>query len=563
MIHAVADHLWQSTLFTGLVGLLTLMLRRNRAAVRHKLWLTASIKFLVPFSLLITIGKQVQWRQAPAYEQPHGPSLIEQVSRRVPFSFPAPAPSQLPTDGDSRRVPVVLFGLWLCGFGANCLAWWRRSLRLRTAMNNATPLDLNAPVRVLSSSTPIEPGVFGICKPVVVVPEGIVSRLTPSQFQAILAHEFCHVRRRDNLAAAIHMLVEALFWFHPLVWWIEARLIEERERACDEEVLRKTGDPRDYAEGILSVCKFYLESPVICVSGVTGSNLKRRVEAIMLNRDPYKLSPGRKLVLTLAGMLAVAGPLAVGVLNAPPVRAQSTLASTSEFEVASVKQLDRSLPPGQPDVSFVGTSGKRINIAGTRVTIRGTLRVLIAAAYDLKDYQISGTPEWAGSLLFDVDARTPGDAALTQEQVRPMLQSLLADRFQLKLHRESKEFPVYYLMPSKKGMGLKAAGSDETFHWNVTPDGEGMARSKATRESIGDFVQLVGASADRPVINKTGLTGYIDYDIRYSTAGVRNWDDMNRSILDAVKDQLGLKLEPARDLIDTVVVDGVQKLSAN
>jgi uncharacterized protein (TIGR03435 family) len=131
------------------------------------------------------------------------------------------------------------------------------------------------------------------------------------------------------------------------------------------------------------------------------------------------------------------------------------------------------------------------------------------------------------------------------------------------MHHESKEFPVYYLTPSKKGMALRAASSDETFHWDVTPAGEGMARSKATRESIGDFVQLVGASADRPVINKTGLTGYIDYDIRYSTVGVRNWDDMNRSILDAVKDQLGLKLEPARDLIDTVVVDGVQKLSAN
>jgi len=283
----------------------------------------------------------------------------------------------------------------------------------------------------------------------------------------------------------------------------------------------------------------------------------------MVNRDPYKLSLGRKLVLTFAGMLAVAGPLAVGVLNAPPIRAQSVPTSTSEFEVASVKQLDRSIPLGQPDVSFVGTSGKRINIAGTRVTVRGTLRVLIAAAYDLKDYQISGAPEWAGSLQFDVEARTPGDAELTREQVRPMLQSLLADRFQLKLHRDSKEFPVYYLTPGKRGIGLTPAGKDEKFSWAVTPEGEGVGRSKATGESIGDFVQLVGASADRPVIDKTGITGNINYDIRYSTVGVRNWDDMNRAILDAVKDQLGLKLEPARDLIDTVVVDGVQKLSAN
>jgi len=214
MIHVVADHLWQSTLFAGFVGLLALMLRGNRAAVRHKLWLTASIKFLVPFSLLISIGNRVQWREAPAED--HGTSLIEQVSRRAPFAFPASVPSQAPTDRNSRRVPTLLFGLWICGFGANCFAWWRRSSRLRAAVKNAAPLDLNAPVPVMSSPAPIEPGVFGICKPVVVVPEGIVSRLTPTQLQAILVHEFCHVRRRDNLAAAIHMLVEALFWFHPL-----------------------------------------------------------------------------------------------------------------------------------------------------------------------------------------------------------------------------------------------------------------------------------------------------------------------------------------------------------
>lgn len=71
------------------------------------------------------------------------------------------------------------------------------------------------------------------------------------------------------------MIVEATFWFHPLVWWIGARLVEERERACDEEVLSVGGEPHDYAEGILNVCKLYVESPLVCVSGITGSNLKK------------------------------------------------------------------------------------------------------------------------------------------------------------------------------------------------------------------------------------------------------------------------------------------------
>ena len=78
---------------------------------------------------------------------------------------------------------------------------------------------------------------FGVWKPVLLLPDGIQERMTPAQLQAVLAHELCHVSRQDNLTAAIHMVVEAIFWFHPFVWWIRARSVEERERACDEEVL--------------------------------------------------------------------------------------------------------------------------------------------------------------------------------------------------------------------------------------------------------------------------------------------------------------------------------------
>ena len=72
--------------------------------------------------------------------------------------------------------------------------------------------------------------------PVLLWPEGLSEKLDDAHLEAVIAHELCHVRRRDNLTAAVHMLVEAVFWFHPLVWWLGARLIDERERACDEEV---------------------------------------------------------------------------------------------------------------------------------------------------------------------------------------------------------------------------------------------------------------------------------------------------------------------------------------
>jgi uncharacterized protein (TIGR03435 family) len=234
-----------------------------------------------------------------------------------------------------------------------------------------------------------------------------------------------------------------------------------------------------------------------------------------------------------------------------------------QFEVASVKQLDRSLAPGQLDLSFVGASGKLAKIAGNRVTLTATLHTLIATAYGVKEYQINGTPPWADTLLYAITATTPGDGVATQDEIRPMLQSLLADRFQLKFHRDTKDLAVYHLIQRKKSNLLKPADADETFSWKLSPQPDGTLRSKATRESIGDFVQLVGVSADRPVIDKTGLTGDIDYDILISPPEGRGPDDLNRAIIYAVIDQLGLKLEPAKDPIELLVVDKVDKPSAN
>jgi uncharacterized protein (TIGR03435 family) len=237
--------------------------------------------------------------------------------------------------------------------------------------------------------------------------------------------------------------------------------------------------------------------------------------------------------------------------------------TTAEFEVASIKQLDRSFAPGQPDLSFVGTSGKLAKIAGNRVTLTTNLHTIIATAYGVKGYQIDRLPPWADTLLYSITATTPGDAVATQDQVRPMLQSLLADRFQLKFHRDTKELAVYHLIQRKQSNLLKPATPDETFSWKLSQQPDGTLRSKATRESIGDFVQLVGVSTDRPVIDKTGLTGDIDYDILISPPEGRGPDDVNRAIIYAVIDQLGLKLDPAKDSIEILVVDKADKPSAN
>ncbi len=124
----------------------------------------------------------------------------------------------------------------------------------------------------------------------------------------MLEHELAHWRRRDNLTAAVHMLVEAVFWFHPLVWWIGARLVEERERACDEAVVRAGHDGRTYAEGILNVCERYVASTLKCAAGISGADLKQRVVEIARNRVMSELPMQKKIFL---------GTFALGTLLVP------------------------------------------------------------------------------------------------------------------------------------------------------------------------------------------------------------------------------------------------------
>jgi beta-lactamase regulating signal transducer with metallopeptidase domain len=320
MIAALTNHLWQSTLFAIVAGLLGMALRKNRAQVRYWLWLSASLRFLVPFALLMSLGTHVQLA-ANAKNLAAAPAVAVVMERITePFSGAAPAASSTPIARDWIRIAFLC--VWVFGFLGVGRIRFRGWLRIRTAVRASMPVNLRAAVEVRSSPGLIEPGVVGVFRPFLLLPEGIVERLSPPQLEAVLAHELCHVRRRDNLWASIHMIVEAIFWFHPLVWWIGAKLVEERERACDEAVLNLGGEPRVYAEALLNVCKMYVESPLVCVSGVTGSDIKRRIEVIMTNRIVLKLNIAKKLALAAAAVSALAVPIGVGVLHAPRLQAQ-------------------------------------------------------------------------------------------------------------------------------------------------------------------------------------------------------------------------------------------------
>jgi beta-lactamase regulating signal transducer with metallopeptidase domain len=332
----VTSHLWQSTLFALAAALLTVWLQRSRAQLRYSIWFIASVKFLIPFSILIGIGSHLGISPRISRPAPGLSYIVQRVNQ--PFTL---AVSPSPADSGLRSIlPALLIAVWLCGAVVILLRWWMRWRRIAEAVRTAVPLRhvrevavlsrlqsrlrIRSHIQLVSSSALLEPGVFGIRRPIVTMPAGIADRLADAELESVIAHELCHVRRQDNLASVIHMIVESVFWFHPLVWWLGARLLEERERACDEEVLRSGAEPQIYAGSILKVCQFYLESPLACVSGVTGSNLKNRMERIMNNRMGNKLSLTRRILLASLGAAAALGPIAIGVMTPQSRAAQSS-----------------------------------------------------------------------------------------------------------------------------------------------------------------------------------------------------------------------------------------------
>src|ERR1700689_1464151 len=313
---AMGNHMWQSTLSAVGAGLLTLVLRRNHARARYGLWLAASVKFLIPFSLLVGMGSRLAWSRASAATNAGLYFAMEQVSQpftRTTLRGISPAARSTVSLSLADLVPAFFIAAWFCGFVVVLSSWYTRWRRIFAATREAAPLrhgrevealrrleqvgGLPQPIDMLLSRASLEPGIFGIARPVLVWPEGISELLDDAHLEAILAHELWHVRRRDNLAAAIHMLVEAILWFHPAVWWLGARLVEERERACDEEVLELGSDRQVYAESILKICEFCVGSPPACISGVTGADLKKRIVRIMTDGSRRNLSFAKKLML--------------------------------------------------------------------------------------------------------------------------------------------------------------------------------------------------------------------------------------------------------------------------
>jgi uncharacterized protein (TIGR03435 family) len=402
-----------------------------------------------------------------------------------------------------------------------------RTIRCAAALEHGREIELlrgleqkgglRRPVRAVLAESAMEPGIFGLFRPVLVWPAGISERLDDAHLEAILAHEVCHVRRRDNLLAALNMLVEAVFWFHPLVWWMGARLVAEREHACDEEVLALCARPQVYAESILKVCEFCVESPLECVAGITGADLKRRVVEIMRARALLRLTWPKRALLGAAVLCAIAVPVMMGQAEAAKAEQRLMLAAIQaapkplqtaahamieEEQAPSSGEVEKAALPALPaqrdaigdldqlcDPALAREPGVRFDVVSIRPVAdrpgrlidppdgdgltgeAGTAYDMIRWAFNLGNGwwpldQVRGAPKGFETDNYDFQAKVaPSDVAawrkLSESQRQLVFRSVLFERFKLACHVEYEQRSVYNLVIAKGGPKIRESQPED------------------------------------------------------------------------------------------------------
>jgi len=328
-----------------------------------------------------------------------------------------------------------------------------------------------------------------------------------------------------------------------------------------------------------------VESPLACVSGVTGSDLKKRMVHIMTEQIARKLDFGRKLLLSTAVLLALVIPIGFGVANATPRRTQAqgeTAGATAPKFDVSVKASEVSTP------TYAGSGVHMVRMMygpkGFKAE-NASLLSIIQEAYGIQANQIVGPPE-IKSAAYDIEVKTANaqeaDPRLLQPEIRDQLQALLADRFKLVLHHESKELPSYVLVVEENGSKLQPTKFADYPDTAAGPDGKGVHRMMmqlgggqvrgiaAQKSSMAELARQLSLQLGKNVVDKTGMTGQYDFNLQWSTATATSDGASSDavaaagpSLFDAIREQLGLKLVPQQGPGDVLVIDHMEWPEAN
>jgi uncharacterized protein (TIGR03435 family) len=520
---------------------------------------------------------------------------VASAAPAVIITLPASVSATI-SDASAGRFFSWVVVIWLAGamaFWVRLIGGWAVAARMRSTLVRPAPpewrrilgdlgarIGLSRPVRLLVSALVQVPTVVGWLRPVVLVPVGALAGLPAEQMEALLIHELAHIRRRDYLVNVLQSVAEALLFYHPAVWWVSGHIRAEREMCCDDVAARTTGDVLVYARALAeleSYCPAHLNAAI----AANGGSLADRIARLLgQSRPPSQTHSGLGAIVTAILLIVTAFGLF----------AQSDAAP--RFEVASVKK-NASSP------RFMAVRPR----AGGLATENAPLRLLMQNAYGVQAFQISEGPAWIQSEGYDIEAKADGKAS--RAQILLMLRSLLEDRFQLKLHRETKELPVYALTVAKSGLKLQPRKEGGCIP--VDPSGTlpppsntpgqrapgfpcGMpgvmmepsgVRIEGGKVAMPDFIRVLSMVLGRPVLDRTGFTETFDVRLDFTpdeaaaglprSAGAGDPDSPPSAadpgspptIFAAIQEQLGLKLESVKGPVEVLVIDHVERPSQN
>jgi uncharacterized protein (TIGR03435 family) len=510
-------------------------------------------------------------------------------------SFPTPRPSPISLAigvSDAVSTPflpwvVAFWSIGVTAFWLRMIGGWFYAGRLRSRLVRPAPpewqqtletlktrIRVSRPVRLLVSSLAQTPAVVGWLRPVVLVPVGALAGLPAEQVEALLLHELAHIRRHDYLVNMMQSVIEALLFYHPAVWWVSGHIRAERELCCDDAVIAVNRDALTYARA-LSELATASPARLRTVMAATGGSLVHRIGRLLGRPHP---SPRTHYAPGLTAATILAGTTALVVFGQP--------AALPKFEVASVKP--------SSEQRF-----KMVRPLPGRLTADAPVQLLMQNAYAMQPFQIAGGPDWVYSEHYQIEAKADGKSS--RDEILLMLRGLLEDRFQLKTHRETRQLPVYALAVAKNGPKLTppqegscvTPAPDAVPDWaggRIAPPGRGQppsprcgsvgvmvvpdgARMQGGKVAMAEFVRMLSMVLGRTVIDRTGFTDLFDLRLSFLpdeiSAGLpppppdAPNESKTPSILSALSEQLGLRLESTKGPVDVIVIDHIERPAAN
>jgi uncharacterized protein (TIGR03435 family) len=534
-------------------------------------------------------------------------------SPRILDSLTAPAPPRPPNAKlfDWMRFAAVLYALPASALLLRLFVGLVISLHM---FRRSRPTGIMAErFEVRESELVASPVTIGVLRSAVLLPLDW-RNWNSAKLEAVLAHERSHIRRRDPAAQFVSAIHRALLWASPASWFLHRGIVRTAEQISDDDAIAATHDRVSYAEILLEfVQRGAGQTSWQGVPMASYDRPEKRIRRILHSTD----APRRVTRWGIAAALALAAPLtylaaaaqpqsatprpaplpapaAEAPLAAPstvptPIEAPAPVPAPNPTPAPSPAPLSAIAPIPAPAPAFEVASVKPADLNSGRsccVTIRPgarmeihalPLKTLIATAFRLSSFQISGGDAWIEKDAYDIEAKPSADSLssiktlryawyeIEDEQLRQMLQALLIDRFQLKFHRETKPGDVYLLKQSGKQLALHAT---DTPLGGADPAGYGNIGYVAAKWSIYAYSmpQLAKFAANfilhAPVLDQTELRGPFDYKQRQPDLEPNYGPDQTDTFLHFLS-ELGLKLERAKGPVENFVIDYAAKPSPN